>query len=79
MPALPHAVAATDPTTTVLLAKDDLTTRLTLLALEAVGDPEATSRLLNLLKYLSVLVGICEEAVGIANGDDHFFSHSSLN
>ena len=65
MPAFPHPVPATDPTTAVLLAEDDLTTRLTLLALEAVGDPVATSRVLNLLEDLSALVGMCEEAVGL--------------
>lgn len=51
MPAFLHAVPATDPTTAVLLAEDELTTRLTLLALEAVGDPVATSRM---LKYRSL-------------------------
>ena len=65
MPTFPHAVPATDPTTAVLLAEDDLTTRLTLLALEAVGDSVATSRVLNLLEDLLALVEMCEEAVGL--------------
>ena len=50
---------------TVLLAQDQLSTRLTLLALEAVGDPSASTRVLNLLEDLSALVEICEEQVGL--------------
>lgn len=61
----PPAAPATDPTTAVVLAEDELTTRLTLLALEAVGDPVATSRVLNLLEDLSALVEMCEEEVGL--------------
>jgi hypothetical protein len=37
MPAFPHAAPASDLTTAVLLAQDDIGTRLTVLALESVG------------------------------------------
>lgn len=65
MPAFPHIAPAADLPLAVLLAQDELRTRLTLLALEAVGDPSASTRVLNLLEDLSALVEICEEQAGL--------------
>ena len=65
MPAFPHTAPTPDLPLAVLLAQDELSTRLTLLALEAVGDPSASTRVLNLLEDLSALVEICEEQVGL--------------
>lgn len=45
MPAFPHAAPTPDLPLAVLLAQDELTTRLNLLALEAGGDPSASIRL----------------------------------
>ncbi len=60
MPAFP----ARDLPTAVLLAQDDLSTRLTVLTLNCWQNPEATSRVLMLLEDVSAVVEECEDDLG---------------
>jgi hypothetical protein len=64
MPAFPHAAPARDLPTAVLLAQDDLSTRLTVLTLNCWQNPEATSRVLMLLEDVSAVVEECEDDLG---------------
>ncbi|MCP9926399.1 hypothetical protein [Cyanobium sp. CH-040] len=65
---MPFAAAAPVPdlATAVLLAQDDLSTRLTVLTLSAQSRSEQVAQVLELLKDLSDLVGECEEALGLS-------------
>jgi hypothetical protein len=60
MPAFP----ARDLPTAVLLAQDDLSTRLTVLTLNCWQNSEATSRVLMLLEDLSAVDEECEGELG---------------
>jgi hypothetical protein len=68
MPAFLHDAPAPDLTTAVLLAQDDLGTRLTVLALNSMDHAERTQIVLTLLEDLLDLVGVCEEATGLTYG-----------
>jgi hypothetical protein len=68
MPAFPHAAPAPDLTTAVLLAQDDIGTRLTVLALNSRDHDQKIQSVLNLLEDLMDLIGECEEATGLTYG-----------
>jgi hypothetical protein len=68
MPAFPHAAPAPDLTTAVLLAQDDIGTRLTVLALNSRDHAQKIQSVLNLLEDLMDLIGECEEATGLTYG-----------
>jgi hypothetical protein len=68
MPAFPHAAPAPDLTTAVLLAQDEIGTRLTVLALNSRDHAERTQSVLTLLEELLDLIGDCEEATGLTYG-----------
>jgi hypothetical protein len=68
MPAFPHAAPAPDLTTAVLLAQDDIGTRLTVLALNSRDQAERTQSVLTLLEELLDLIGDCEEATSLTYG-----------
>lgn len=68
MPAFPHAASAPDLTTAVLLAQDDIGTRLTVLALNSRDHAQKTQSVLTLLDDLLDLLVDCEEAPGLTYG-----------
>jgi hypothetical protein len=68
MPAFPHAASAPDLTTAVLLAQDDIGTRLTVLALNSRDHDQKIQSVLNLLDDLLNLLEDCEEATGLTYG-----------
>lgn len=59
------ATPVPDLATAVLLAQDDLSTRLTVLTLTAQGNSEQVSQVMELLENLSDLVGESEELMGL--------------